>query len=364
MHVVLISEKLRQSGHEVLPVCFKNGFLEGHLKKLNFHPIGLKLNTYVAPGGIKSLHQIIKQRNIDVIHCHYSKDLWTIVPAKQGLKNVKVVLSKHVGTARSKKDPFHKWLYGHVDHITAVSRMIYHNILQTHPISKDKVSVIYPGIDLERFNPNLYDAKKVKHELGWHPETRVIGIVSRIQIGKGFLEFLQMARQISERLPDVRFLIVGGATFGEEEEARYILNRIRDLNLQEKIYCTGTTDQVSKYLSCMDIFVFPSRAESFGMALVEAMAMQKPVIACNKDGIQDIIEPHKNGILVPPRDVNSLVQAVQNLLQDEKTRKHLAIQARRTIEKKFDIYSTILKLEDLFWSLISGTKQSIKYIKN
>lgn len=358
MHVSQLAERLRKNGHDVSVVATPNSPLDTALKKMAFKPEDEELNGYFNPKGVFNLIKLLRKQEVQIIHAHFSKDLWTLVPALHFVDKVPLVLTKHVGTSKPKKDPLHTWLYRKVDYFIAVSQVIYNNLLETHPIDKNKIGIIYPGIDLRRFDPNRYKPTQVKMEIGWHPKTQIVGIVGRIQIGKGYLEFLEMAKRISLKLPNVRFLIVGGSSIGETQEAELILKKIRDNDLNKKVFNTGFQEEVAKFLSCMDIFVFPSRAESFGLVLTEAMSMKKPVVACKCDGVLDVVVHNKTGYLIPVQNVDKLENAVLELLGNSNLRIYYGREGRKRVEKLFDIRIMVSKIEALYRSLSPVTNNS------
>jgi len=212
--------------------------------------------------------------------------------------------------------------------------------------------VIHHGIDLKQFQFREEDRHAVRAELGIRPDAKVIGIIGRLQIGKGYLEFLQMARRVKGAHPDARFLIVGPATRGETKEAGLILGKIREWDLQDCVIRTGFRADIPRVLSAMDLFVFPSHAEAFGLVLIEAMAVGLPIVSSSCDGVLDIVHHGETGWLVPPRDVTQLTEAVLALLQDEQKRKAFGEAGRRRAESCFDIEWMVNRVEDVYGRLV------------
>jgi len=265
-----------------------------------------------------------------------------------------LVLSKHIGTQKPKKDPFHRWIYRHVDFIVANSSVIERNVIRTHPVPPRKVGVIHPGVDLQGFRYWPEDRHRLRQEWGVREEDILIGIAGRLQRAKGYLEFLEMAYNLSRRYPRVRFLLLGEATRGEEEEARDILSRIDELKLGDRVIVAGFRQDVPQVLSAMDIFVFPSHAEAFGLVLLEAMAVGLPVVSSNCDGVLDIVEDGINGYLVPPKDVKRLTEATERLILKEKRRRQLGQAARQRVEQSFGFEGMVDQLEALYYRLAAA----------
>lgn len=354
----ILPEKLRERGHDIIPVCYQGSRIDQRLQHLGFQPEYLNITHYFHPIKIHRLAKIIKETNVDLIHSDYSRDLWTIVPALYFSKQVPIVLIKHIGTQKPKRDFLHAWIYQHVKHIIAISTVIRNNVVETHPIDSDRVSVIHNGVSLERFDPHRANRAGIRKEFSISHDEIVIGIIGRLQVAKGYLEFLKMASMIAQSYKNVRFMIVGEATRGHETEAQMILAKIEELGLQQRIIYTGYREDVPSLLAAMDLFVFPSRAEAFGLVLIEAMAMQLPVIACRSDGVLDIVVENETGFLFTPKDVKELYQAVLDLLEHPEKRVVFGQAGHRRVIEKFSDTLMLDNVEILYHTLISQYRAS------
>ena len=352
LHMTNLCEELRDRGHEVIPACYPGSRIDQRLRGLGFEPIPLRIRSYLHPLQIYKLAKTIRKSGIDLIHSDYSKDLWTIIPAMKLSADRPVVLIKHIGTQKPKRDWFHRWIYRNVSHVIAISTVIKDNIIATHPIDQSRVSVLHNGVSLEKFNQQNVDRAAVRVEFKIAPDEVVIGIVGRLQVAKGYLEFLKMAAAISPEFPNTKFMIVGEATHGRQAEADMILNQIDELGLREKVIYTGYRDDVPSLLAAMDMFVFPSRAEAFGLVLIEAMAMQLPVVACRSDGVLDIVLDHETGLLFTPKNVDELIGAVSDLLQHPQKRLSFGKAGLARVKKFFSENQILDELENLYRRLL------------
>ncbi len=351
MHVGFLSRKLRQRGHQILAMCSPDSPLEKDFRESGFEPYPLPLFGYFHPAGIYKLCRFLQQHPVDLIHSHYSRDLWTIVPALALLaktNKIPLVLTKHIGTGKAKRDWLHQFLYKRVDFVIAISEIIRRNLIATHPISSNQVGVIHHGIDPLEFSLEIVSDRSLRSEWGFSGEDIVFGTIGRLQIGKGYLEFLEMAQRLSRQMPQAKFLIVGEATRGEPEQAELILRRIKEFELEAVVKLAGFRKDIPRTLAAMDVFVFPSHAEAFGMVVIEAMAARKPVIASNSDGILDMIIHEQNGILTPPREVEALTAACCRLAENSELRKRLGAAARQTAMEKFTVSRMLDELEAIY----------------
>jgi glycosyltransferase involved in cell wall biosynthesis len=163
----------------------------------------------------------------------------------------------------------------------------------------------------------------VRAELGFTDEHLVVGIVGRVTPAKGHREFLEMAAHLAGPFPNARFLIVGEATRGEEDEGRAILDGLATGPLRERVTVTGFRSDVPDLLAGLDVFAFPSHNEAFGLALIEAMATGLPTVSSDCDGVLDIVVEGETGLMVPPRDGAKLAAAVGALLGDAARRERM-----------------------------------------
>lgn len=358
MHVGFLARQLARRGHRVHVICGSDSPLAQNLCESGIEPCHLDLSGYFHPHGILKLARWLEARPVEIVHAHYSRDLWTIVPAmaysKAGRK-LPLLLTKHIGTGKPKRDFLHRRLYRRVDFLIAISEVIRQNLIATHPVSAENVGVIHHGIDLEEFSPAKISDRTLRQELGFSHEAVVVGMVGRLQIGKGHLEFLEAAARLHKVEPQTRFLIVGEATRGEPRDAEAIRQKCRDLQLEEAVIFLGFRKDVVRVLAAMDVFVFPSHAEAFGLALIEALAAGKAVIASNNDGVLDIIKDADTGLLVPPRNSAALLQAALRLVRDEKLRQAMGAAGREAAVKYFSVSRMLDQIETLYVDLQNQT---------
>lgn len=353
MSMATISGKLRDRGHDVHPVCYTNSRIHQRLLGMDFEPVTLDLWGKFHPFKAFWLSRYINKHAIDIVHTDYSRDLFTLVPALKWSKPTPLVLHKHVGTIRPKNLPVHPFLYGNVDFVIAISKVIERNLLATHPLRPEQVGIIHHGIDLNRFVPDPERRDRLRVELGIGDHELLVGIVGRLQEAKGHLQFLEVAKRILPDFPDTRFVMVGEATRGEDEEANAILDRIEKAGLRDRMILTGYRDDVPDLLGAMDLFLFPTHSEAFGLVIVEAMAMGTPVVSADCDGVPDIVEDGRTGLLVSPTDVEGLTAAVADLLGDEQKRRIFGKAGRERAEALFSEEKMCGELERLYHRLMA-----------
>ncbi|NWG28392.1 MAG: glycosyltransferase family 4 protein, partial [Ignavibacteriaceae bacterium] len=268
------------------------------------HPF--KASGYFHPITILKLALLIRQNNYSLVHTQASKDLWLLVPALT-LANSKIplFLTKQVGSFIIKKDFFHNLLYKRIRKIFSISTAIKNNLIETTSVKPEDIIILPNGIDIHRFNPEKVNRNKVREEFKITKNEIVIGMLARFTPGKGHEEFLLAAKELNINYNNLKFLIVGEPSRGEIEYADKIKKLAVEYNLTNLIF-TGFRSDTPEVLAAMDIFAFPSHSEAFGIALVEAMAMAKPSVCSNTEGVLDIAVDEETSYLFETKNAEDL----------------------------------------------------------
>ena len=215
---------------------------------------------------------------------------------------------------------------------------------------RDKIETIYPGVDTNYFLnqeslPILAEFKK---------KNILMGIAGRLDPQKRHEDFILAARDIKRQIPNVKFLIAG--SYSTKSYLRHIKNLVNRLNLNKEILFLDFCEDMKQFYGAIDILVHPAVDEGFGLAIVEAMAMGKPVVASRSGGIPEIITDGETGILVPPKRPDKISEAVLRLIRDDKKAKQISKNARRVARKRFDIKISAEKTRSLYDEVISSCK--------
>jgi len=215
-----------------------------------------------------------------------------------------------------------------------------------------KLFKVYNGVWLDRFSPGPADLE-LKKSLGLEGRP-VIGYYGRFAPFKCPDTLLQSLAILRKRgRTEVRLLLVG-----KPHEAAYpgfaakLEQLIEREGLQEAVVRTGYVEDVRPYVRAADIVAVPSDLEPFGRAVIEAMALARPVVGGNNGGIPEIATDGVDALLVPPREPEALALALERLLDDPELRGRLAEAGRRTVERRFDMRTNQRKLRALMGFLV------------
>lgn len=192
-----------------------------------------------------------------------------------------------------------------------------------------QVRFIPAGIDVDSFPAAPAD---ITEEAGWAPASPVVGFFGRLQRWKGAEVFLQACARVTDVVPEARFVVVGGALYGwEEEYARSLPGMAQNLGIADRVWFAGHRDDALAVMRRCDVVVHASlRPEPLGIVVIEAMALGRAVVATRSRGPEELIEHGRNGFLVDPGDAPSTAVAISRLLTRPAERERLGAAAART----------------------------------
>jgi glycosyltransferase involved in cell wall biosynthesis len=191
-------------------------------------------------------------------------------------------------------------------------------------------TVIHPGVDVARFDAErIGDQRAVRSRLGLPPDGVIFGSVGRLNSWKGFHVLLDAARPVFERHPEATLVIVGGRHELESAYADDLHDQAVRLGQNGRVLLVGHQPNPEEWMHAMDLFVHTSRGEPFGIVVIEAMALGKPVIAAAEGGPTEVITPGVDGLLSPYGDWQALGASITRLLSDDQLRQRFGRAARQ-----------------------------------
>jgi glycosyltransferase involved in cell wall biosynthesis len=194
---------------------------------------------------------------------------------------------------------------------------------------KRQTYLVYPGVALERFDPSIVPSPvEVRRKLGLPSTIPLIGIVGRLQRWKGIHVLVEAMPNVLQRYPDAHCVVVGGKHDLEPDYGGYLKERISVLELGDRVILAGLQRNVPDWMQAFDVFVHASNNEPFGIVVIEAMALGKPVIAGDTGGPTEIITNGVNGLLTPYGDADALASAILRYLDDREFAHRVGVAAR------------------------------------
>jgi glycosyltransferase involved in cell wall biosynthesis len=297
---------------------------------------GGKVRVVEQPSDNHALDEVVRlleARPPDILHNHmYRAEVLgtraALALAELGHPKPYVVSTVHSSRIRSMDDQaLLRRLTPSMDRLIAVSRAIVAKLI-AEGRTPANVELIYNGVDLERYS-ETEACCTLPEEYGFPEGTPLVGVVARLEPEKGHATLIEAWRLVLERVPEARLLIVGEGSHRETLEAQAdglgLLGEqcepdrcvgTRKARPGAKILFTGLRDDVPNVTAALDVAVLPSYREAQGLAILEAMALRRPVVATRVGGVPEMIESGRTGLLVPPRDAQTLAEAIVRLLID------------------------------------------------
>jgi glycosyltransferase involved in cell wall biosynthesis len=349
MHVHILSRSLIRRGAAVTVVCRAGSPLDRQLARDDIPRLPVGGGDYLAPGAMRSIRNCLRSSGHRVIHSHFSRDIWKVVPVIRWSPSISLVHTRHINSGVVKRDPLHRWLYRRVDGWIATSEDGKANLLKTHPVDPERVHIVHLGVTLTENDPTSSSRTRIRKELGIEDETFVVGMLGRLTPNKGHQTLFQAAPRVRKEAGSrVSFLIVGGPSPGEEVYADSLMNAVSEMGLGESFRFTGHREDVHELLSAMDIYALPSYKESFGVSLLEAMSHALPVIATAIGGPLEVVEDGTSGLLVPPRNPDRLAEAIIRLVGDTQLRDRLGRGALERVKNNFSEDSMVDSMQEVY----------------
>ncbi len=220
--------------------------------------------------------------------------------------------------------------------------------LQATDRAPDRVVTIHNGIAVENFQPVTREIMQQRRsESNLPPDAPIIGIVARLHVQKGIKYLMEAMVHVRAQFPDAQLLIVG-----DGPERANLEMQARELGIADSVHFWGFRTDVAYVLSLLDVFAHPSEWESLGLAPLEAMAMQKPVVLSRVGGQAELLVHDQSGLYVEPQDANALARALMRLLRDETLRARLGENARRRVAECFSRDVMVTRMLALYESVL------------
>ena len=297
------------------------------------------------------LAHLMKSRGIDIAIVMQSKDINVVAASKLFHPWTKLVFYQQMQSQVNKRDVLHTWIYSKLSLWISLTNRMKQEVLQNTKVPEALIRVVPLGRDTRTFDPRLYSQRRARKRYNLPVRQSIVGVLGRLDPQKGQEEFLRSLPSVLERQPDVCYVIAGDETRGEPGYRSYLVALAKELGVDEHVRFLPFTENVAEFFAAIDVFVLPSYSETFGLVLIEAMAMKKPVVATSAGGVPEIVEDGLDGILVPPRDEKALGTAISLLLKNSTLRISLSRRAREDAQKRFDeshcVDQLVLSLDSL-----------------
>ncbi len=338
---------MKARGHRMLLAAPPSAKILGRASAAGFETFPVTMDVVHFVPGIVQLMNLMRQFRVSLVNTHSSRDSW-IGGIAGRLSGIKVLRTRHI-SSKLNSSPLTRLVYGHLCHgIITTGHFIKAQLARELNLDSGKIFPIPTGIDAGRFRQG--DGEAFRRELGISPRTPVIGIAAVLRSWKGHLDLLKAIQAVVSTHPEALLVIAGDGPL-----RRAIETAVRDLNLESHVRLIGHQEDISRVIRGFDIAVLSSYAsEGIPQFVLQAMAAEKPVIATCVGGIPEAVKDGVTGLLVPPRDPDSMAKAISSLLEKPDRRMGIGHNGSRYVCEKHTTEIMLDAIEALYSRLGLG----------
>lgn len=350
-HFVDLCRGLVNRGHEVFVAIRPTNEWQNCLDFLapeNILRVSLRNSLGVLSA--QKIAEFVGEKNIEIVHAHAARDYIPASLACRIAKTAKFVLTRHVLFPLK---PFHRFALGNLSRAIAVSSAVETNLRKIFPA--EKIALIPNGIDTENWSraggEKLGQAFRSEHNIA--SDAFLIGTIGELKLLKGQRDFVLAAQIVAQKFPDAHFVVVGKDNSFKQDFRRELKRLVKIFRLENSFLWLDWVEETAPVFSALDIFVSPSHSESFGLAILEAMAAGNAVVATETEGAKELLN-EETGKLAPVKEPVRLAVAIGELLNDENRRAQLGKNAQKRVREKFGLEAMICATEKIYQGVIAA----------
>ncbi len=324
---------LRERGHDVLPVIAQGSRLAGLLDEASIPYRFLHVSFYRFPlFAAQRLATLIEQNHIDVLHMHWSNDLYLAALAKSmAMRPVRLIYTRQMAITRSKDDLVHRWFYKQLDKVLVISQLLAQQAQHFFPIDPARIKVLYYGVPAgssgvpdcaSLFPPGVFERRRLN-----------IAVFGRVEHVKGQHVMLDAVAGLINAGYDISLSIIGHVM--DQNYAAQLHRDVSGAGIQDNVRFTDFVNNAQELMRCFDVLALTTYCETFGLVLIEAMRAGVAVIGTDCGGVPEIIEHDQSGLLVKPGDAAELRSVIDSIYMDPSRLQRLAVAGKQRADHLF-----------------------------
>jgi len=359
---------LREEGYEIVAISSPSSFAPA-IEAVGFRHIAVPITRNITPVAdlisLWRLWRVMRRERFAIVHTHTPKAglLGQLAARLAGVPLV--VNTVHGFYLHSGMNPVARRIYLLLEKLAATcsDRILSQNAedieiaVRERVCRREKIKFLGNGIDLTQFNPDAISAENVERlraELRLRSSAPVVGFVGRLAAKrKGFADFLAAAQEISVRVPDCQFLVVGESDRGKADAME--ASAAGAHGIAERCAFAGQRDysELPAFYKLMNVLVLPSIFEGLPRAVMEASAMGVPAVVTDVKGNREAVLDGYNGLIVPLGDLRALAAAVVRLLTDKELAAQMGVKGRAMALERFDEQAVFAIVKSEYRRLLS-----------
>ncbi len=332
---IQLADKMRELGNKSIVVIRGLGWVEDELNRRGVASIIIPAKGSFAFKFLRQLIAVIKQNKVDVIQSHLLGS--NVYAAIAGLLTRTPVVATYHGMVDVNPNERFKWLkntamkWG-ISRYIAVSQRLLENIKQQNLLVPEKATVIYNGVDVERYSQHKTGA--ILKQIGLDKNALLVGSLGNIRPAKAYEVLIEAGAKLIERYPQVQFIIAGDR---KKSLMAQLQQQLQQLNIENYFHFIGFINNSAEFLAEMDLFVLSSSSEGFSISTIEAMATGLPVVVTRCGGPEEIVTADKNAVMVEVNNPEKLAEGISRVIDNPDFSQAIATNAKKHVEETFSL---------------------------
>ncbi|MEQ1654313.1 MAG: glycosyltransferase [Nitrospira sp.] len=321
-----------------------SGWLETEVLRVGLPYVMLGRHGHKDLDVICDLVRVIKERSISIIHAHefYMGVIGAVISCLTGTPLVVTIHGKNYYPEKMRRRALFRFMAARASGLVMVSEDLRRFVSKATGVGVFDVLVIQNGVELGD-RAALHSPFGLRARAGIPDEAKIVGTVGALFPVKGQQFLVQGLKILRDQGLNVHLIILGEGDQREQLRAEAV-----GLGMQAYVHLLGFCDRVADALPEMDVFALPSLSEGLPLALLEAMAASRPVVATTVGGVPEVVIDGKTGMLVPPGDAGALADKLATVLGDQRLAAQLGSAARDAVRKDFSLALMLQRYQDLY----------------
>lgn len=348
-YLELLFGRLDRTRYRAMLICPEPGPFVGRMKERGVETHLVQLAPLFNPLALWRLTRLLRQKRVTILQTHGARaNFYGRIAGR--LASVPVIISTvHNSLKDYEVRSLRRWLYAFllrltlplVHRIVCVSEANRRDLIEECPAASAKAYTVYNGVDPSAF-PSQLDRQTVRQKFGI-TQGPVLVTIARLTEQKGHRYLIQALPRLLQTWPQLCCMFVG------EGELRDALHHMAiDLGVEQACRFMGVREDIADILAAVDVVVLPSLSEGFPFVLLEALAMGCPVVASRVNGIPELIENQKTGLLVSPRDPHALMVAIREVLSNPTAASKMGAEGRAVVRERFTVDCMVANTTAIF----------------
>ena len=346
LRTIVESSRMMQKGHDVLLVTQIGSRMEDLARRADLAINPISMNRWTLPNGILKFYALIKRFSPHIVHTHGSTDTWIAGIASRlspSSRRPIVIRTRHKSTPIS-TGWLSRVLYEKLtDRIITTGETIRNAMHTRNGFDLTRMCSIPSGVDVHTLRRQSLGSH-LREELALPPDAVLVGMISFLRYEKGAFHFVEAAHHLLQSDKNYWFCIAGDGPVEEKLRAR-----IGELGIDHRVHLLGYRENVPQILAALDVIVHPATGgDGISQVILQALGLQKPVVATDTGGTKEVVAHGHTGLLVPPDDVLALAQSVEQVVNDDATSRQMGINGSRLVETSYSLDHMIEATEQLY----------------